>query len=65
MGWFTGLIGFLNNLMAYIRENKLIQTGEDLQKGAQDAKTLSDIKKINDAVSNTDPKSVDDELRID
>lgn len=62
---FSGLVSIFNTILKWIEREKLIQTGEQLQKGKQDEKTLDAIQKAHDAVANPDRKQLDDELCVD
>ena len=65
----SGLVKLGNMLMAWAQRNQDIQTGKTLQQGEQDAATLENIKKGQDARDHaTDAdtaKSLDNELCID
>lgn len=60
----ASLAGIFNTILNWFREEKLVRTGADLQKGKQDAKTISDVQKAQ-AVRDRDNSALDDELRVD
>lgn len=62
--FFSGLVGLAATLSKLYAEWRILQTGKDLQKGVQDAKTIGSIKKAADARSRNND-ALDDELRID
>ena len=62
--FFSGLVTLLNIFLKWKERRELIQTGEALQEGKQDAKTIDNINKAVSA-RDRDNSALDSELCAD